>query len=65
VFAGHRWVRGRRLPLLNGQSLSSRHNTQPGMFRSRGISKSFRIVALCRSFPSLVTAMVGTAALEL
>jgi hypothetical protein len=39
--------------------------TQPGMFRSRGISKSFRIVALCRSFPSLVTAMVGTAALEL
>src|SRR5664280_3847864 len=34
----------------------------PGAFR--GICKSFLVVALCRSFPLLVTAMVGTATLK-
>ncbi len=39
-------------------------STQPGVFVSRDISKSFLVVAL-RPFPSPVTAMVGTAALGL
>src|SRR5207342_2849839 len=37
--------------------------TQPGMSACRGISKSFLVVAPCRSFPSPVAAMVGSATL--
>ena len=37
--------------------------TQPGMWTCRGISKSFLVVAPCRSFPSPVAAMVGSATL--
>ena len=39
--------------------------SQPGVFASRGISESFLVVAPYRSFPLPVTAMVGTAVLEL
>ena len=38
VFTGHRCVRGRRLPLLNGESLSSRHSVptrEVGVMRHR------------------------------
>ena len=65
VSAGHRVVRGRRLPPLSGRFLSSRHSHQPGMSMSRGISKGFRIVAPFRSFPSPVAAMAGAAVLGL
>jgi len=63
VFAGHRLVRGRRLPPSIGRSLFPRNRNPTGMWTCRGISKSFLVVAPCRPFPLPVAAMVGAAPL--
>jgi len=65
VFAGHRLVRGRRLPYIGQSLFTPVPQPQPGMWTCRGIRESFLVIAPCQPFPSPVDAMAGTATLGL
>src|ERR1022692_3213460 len=62
VFAGHRQVRGRRLPPHSGRSLSSRHNNPARDVRLTRHQQGFPDSRPSGPFPSPVTTMAGAAA---